>query len=64
VAVLERFDLSGKVAVVTGGNRGLGEAWVASLIDVGATVMIAARDADRSRAVAAEAGERIADSRM
>jgi NAD(P)-dependent dehydrogenase (short-subunit alcohol dehydrogenase family) len=56
MAVLERFDLSGKVAVVTGGNRGLGEAWVASLIDVGATVVIAARDEERSRAVAAAAG--------
>ena len=42
MSVLERFDLSGKVAVVTGGNRGLGEAWVRSLVDVGATVVIAA----------------------
>jgi NAD(P)-dependent dehydrogenase (short-subunit alcohol dehydrogenase family) len=52
MTVLERFDLSGKVAVVTGGNRGLGEAWVRSLVEVGATVVIAARDDDRSRAVA------------
>ena len=56
MAVLERFDLSGKVAVVTGGNRGLGEAWVQALLDVGATVVIAARDADRSAAVAASTG--------
>jgi 3-oxoacyl-ACP reductase-like protein len=47
VGVLDTFDLSGKVAVVTGGNRGLGEAWVRSLLDVGATVVIAARDAER-----------------
>jgi NAD(P)-dependent dehydrogenase (short-subunit alcohol dehydrogenase family) len=52
VNVLDSFDLSGKVAVVTGGNRGLGEAWVQSLVDVGATVVIAARDGDRSRATA------------
>src|SRR4051795_7027068 len=52
MGVLDRFDLHGKVAVVTGGNRGLGEAWVQSLVDVGATVVIAARDDERSRAVA------------
>jgi NAD(P)-dependent dehydrogenase (short-subunit alcohol dehydrogenase family) len=57
VSVLDRFDLSGKVAVVTGGNRGLGEAWVRSLVDVGATVVIAARDDDRSRETAQKIGE-------
>ena len=56
MGVLERFDLSGKVAVVTGGNRGLGEAWVRSLVDVGATVVIAARDEERSRDVAERFG--------
>jgi NAD(P)-dependent dehydrogenase (short-subunit alcohol dehydrogenase family) len=56
MAVLDRFDLSGRVAVVTGGNRGLGEAWVQSLVDVGATVVIAARDGDRSRATADRIG--------
>jgi NAD(P)-dependent dehydrogenase (short-subunit alcohol dehydrogenase family) len=64
VSVLERFDLSGKVAVVTGGNRGLGEAWVQSLVDVGATVVIAARDDDRSRAVAERLGERVDSVRL
>jgi NAD(P)-dependent dehydrogenase (short-subunit alcohol dehydrogenase family) len=57
LSVLDRFDLSGKVAVVTGGNRGLGKAWVQSLAEVGATVVIAARDEERSRAAAAEMGE-------
>jgi NAD(P)-dependent dehydrogenase (short-subunit alcohol dehydrogenase family) len=57
LSVLDRFDLSGKVAVVTGGNRGLGKAWVQSLADVGATVVIAARDDERSSAAAAELGE-------
>jgi NAD(P)-dependent dehydrogenase (short-subunit alcohol dehydrogenase family) len=56
VSVLDTFDLSGKVAVVTGGNRGLGEAWVQSLVDVGATVVIAARDEVRSRATAERIG--------
>jgi NAD(P)-dependent dehydrogenase (short-subunit alcohol dehydrogenase family) len=56
VSVLDTFDLSGKVAVVTGGNRGLGAAWVQSLVDVGATVVIAARDDERSRDTAARIG--------
>jgi NAD(P)-dependent dehydrogenase (short-subunit alcohol dehydrogenase family) len=56
VSVLETFDLSGKVAVVTGGNRGLGAAWVQSLVDVGATVVIAARDDERSRDTADRIG--------
>ena len=55
--VLDSFDLSGKVAVVTGGNRGLGEAWIQSLVDVGAAVVIAARDDDRSRETAHRIGE-------
>jgi NAD(P)-dependent dehydrogenase (short-subunit alcohol dehydrogenase family) len=57
MSLLDSFDLTGRVAVVTGGNRGLGEAWVRSLIDVGAAVVIAARDDERSRAVAETIGE-------
>ena len=56
MSVLDTFDLSGKVAVVTGGNRGLGSAWVQSLVDVGATVVIAARDDERSRDTAERIG--------
>jgi NAD(P)-dependent dehydrogenase (short-subunit alcohol dehydrogenase family) len=57
MSLLDSFDLTGRVAVVTGGNRGLGEAWVRSLIDVGAAVVIAARDDERSRAMAETIGE-------
>ena len=56
MGVLDTFDMSGKVAVVTGGNRGLGEAWVRSLVDVVATVVIAARDEERSRTAAEAIG--------
>ena len=59
MSVLDTFDLTGKVAVVTGGNRGLGEAWVRCLLDVGATVVIAARDEARSREVADAIGGRV-----
>jgi NAD(P)-dependent dehydrogenase (short-subunit alcohol dehydrogenase family) len=54
MAVLAAFDLSGKVAVVTGGNTGLGEAFGKALAEVGANVVLAARTRERSEAVAME----------
>jgi NAD(P)-dependent dehydrogenase (short-subunit alcohol dehydrogenase family) len=39
------FDLTGKVALVTGGTRGLGREMVAGLAQAGADVVIASRDA-------------------
>ncbi|MBA2515416.1 MAG: glucose 1-dehydrogenase [Solirubrobacterales bacterium] len=50
--VLAAFDLTDRVAVITGGNRGLGEAFAHSLAQVGAQVVIAARDSERSTATA------------
>jgi len=52
VAVLDAFDLTGKVVVVTGGNTGLGEAFARALSEAGASVAIAARTRDRSEEVA------------
>ena len=52
MAVLDAFDLTGKVAVVTGGNTGLGEAFAKALSEAGAGVAIAARTRERSEAVA------------
>jgi NAD(P)-dependent dehydrogenase (short-subunit alcohol dehydrogenase family) len=56
MTVLDLFRLDGKVAVVTGGNRGLGEAFARALGEAGARVAIAARDEARSERVAAEQG--------
>jgi NAD(P)-dependent dehydrogenase (short-subunit alcohol dehydrogenase family) len=56
VTVLDAFRLDGRVAVVTGGNRGLGRAFARALTEAGARVAIAARDAERSADVAEELG--------
>jgi len=44
------FDLTGKVALVTGGNGGIGLGMAQGLAKAGARVMIAARNADKSAA--------------
>jgi NAD(P)-dependent dehydrogenase (short-subunit alcohol dehydrogenase family) len=54
MAVLDAFDLSGKVAVVTGGNTGLGEAFAMALAEDGTSVVLAARTRERSEVVATE----------
>jgi len=51
---MKPFDLSGRVAIVTGGNRGIGRAIALALAHAGADVAIAARDANRTMEVVAE----------
>src|SRR4051812_48905959 len=48
------LNLSGKVAVVTGGSLGIGRAIAADLAAEGANVVIVARDAERTEAAARE----------
>jgi NAD(P)-dependent dehydrogenase (short-subunit alcohol dehydrogenase family) len=48
------FDLSGKVAVVTGGSRGLGRALVDGLAAAGADVVVASRKLDNCQRAAEE----------
>lgn len=48
------FDLTGKVALVTGGSRGLGREMALAFAAAGADVVIASRNLDTCKAVAAE----------
>jgi len=50
----ERFDLSGKVALVTGGSRGLGREMALAFARAGADVVVASRKLDGCKEVADE----------
>jgi len=52
-----RFDLTGKVVVVTGGSRGLGLAMVRAFAEHGADVVIASRKREACERVAADVRE-------
>jgi NAD(P)-dependent dehydrogenase (short-subunit alcohol dehydrogenase family) len=54
MSVLDRFRLDGRVALVTGGNRGLGKMMAQSLAEAGANVALTSRNAQSAEAAAAE----------
>ncbi|WP_328605704.1 SDR family oxidoreductase [Amycolatopsis sp. NBC_00345] len=49
-------DLAGRVALVTGGTRGIGLATVRALVEAGATVVLTGRDEARAKEAATAAG--------
>lgn len=55
------FDLSGKVAVVTGGNGGIGLGMAHGMASCGAAIVIAARNAEKAQAAIASLGEHRVD---
>ena len=54
---MKRFDLSGKVAIVTGGNGGIGEGLARGLLECSATVVIAGRNEAKNATAVAELGK-------
>ena len=62
MSVLDKFSLRGKVAIVTGGNRGLGRAIALAFAEAGGSVAIVARDEKKSEQTLAELRERGANA--
>ncbi len=54
MSTIDRFSLEGRVAVVTGGTRGLGEGFARALGDAGASVAIVGRDSAAAALVVAD----------
>nr|NKB42104.1 SDR family NAD(P)-dependent oxidoreductase [Ilumatobacter sp.] len=54
MSTISKFNMTGKVAVVTGGSRGLGRQMVLAFAEQGADVVIASRKIENCEAVAGE----------
>ena len=54
---MDLFDLSGRVAIVTGGNGGIGLGMARGLSGAGAAVAVVGRNREKSREAAAGLGE-------
>ncbi len=60
---MELFDLTGKVAVITGSTKGIGRAIAEQMALHGAKVVISSRKADACEAVSAEINDRLGGDR-
>jgi 2-deoxy-D-gluconate 3-dehydrogenase len=54
---MQRFNLAGRVGIVTGGNGGIGAGIARGLLECGAKVVIAGRNAEKNQAAVADLGE-------
>ena len=60
----ELFDLSGKVALLTGASKGMGKAMAEGLAEHGAKVMLSSRKLDQCEAAAAEINAKCGEERV
>ena len=54
MSILEKFKLNNRVALITGGNRGLGKAIALALAEAGGQVALTSRNLSRAQAAAQE----------
>jgi NAD(P)-dependent dehydrogenase (short-subunit alcohol dehydrogenase family) len=52
MGTLDRFRMEDKVAIITGGSRGLGKAMAGALAEAGANVVVCSRGAEQAQAAA------------
>ncbi len=57
-SIRDRFNLAGKVAIITGASRGIGEAMARGMGEFGAKVVVSSRSQESVDAVAKDLGER------
>jgi NAD(P)-dependent dehydrogenase (short-subunit alcohol dehydrogenase family) len=57
MSVMDQFRLNGDVAIVTGGNRGIGKALAMALAEAGANIVVANRDEESGEDAATEIAE-------
>lgn len=57
-SIFDLFSLAGRVALVVGGNRGLGLSMAKALAEAGATIVVAARDEEKNAEAVETIGER------
>jgi NAD(P)-dependent dehydrogenase (short-subunit alcohol dehydrogenase family) len=57
MSILDRFKLDGKVAIITGGSRGLGKSLSMGFAEAGADVVVASRKLENCAEVATEVAE-------
>ena len=55
---MDRFSLDGKVAIITGGSKGIGRALALGFADAGAKVVVSSRNHEACATVVAEVADR------
>ena len=62
MAGIDLFRLDGRVAIITGGTKGLGRSMAAALASAGANLVICSRHGDEARAAASDLADELASA--